>query len=584
MYHRALNKYGRNIVVVALLLVAGSLSAVWAFADGDEPQLSDIPPECVSHQGTPQATLHLPRSYSSTDAYIADLTASGSAGHPMPALTIISRSGGAVTVTLSPITDIQTAVNSNPPGTAFLLLHGVYRAMSVTAPKNGDSFIGQSGAVLDGAKLLSGWSRAVVGGVTYWTTVGGTPLTGICGSAGSCCINAWQDCISPQNLYFDNRDYAHASSFAAMKSGRWYYDRSGTDGGVLNNIYLLDNPRGHTVELSARYHAFIGRASNVTVKDLVIEKYAAPIQRGAVQPEGRGWVVDSNEVRLNHGTGISPENGATNVTVTNNNVHHNGQLGIGSGGLVGGLFDSNTIAYNNIDNVAPGFEAGGTKFTGSHIRISNNTVHDNQGVGLWTDGHGEYMTYDHNTSYNNYGGIRYEVSEHGTITNNTVYGNGASGSDQITYTSSDYGVISRNIVSVGVAGPYTSGSMSGGIAVDNTGREDGFKVTHVRVIHNTITFDRNAGGYLGAGLDDYASQPDVYSDPTNYFDYNTYYVPLLGNKNWYWGERPSSVRPGPNSVTWSTWQANGEDLHGSVIQGIGIEPGQRPKPRMLWRR
>src|SRR5208282_3052610 len=120
----------------------------------------------------------------------------------------------------------------------------------------------------------------------------------------------------------------------------------------------------------------------------------------------------------------------------------------------------------------PDFEAGGTKFTGSHIIISNNIVHDNQGVGLWTDVHGDYMTYDHNTSYNNYAGIRYEVSEHGTITNNTVYGNGGSGEDQITYLGSDYGVISGNVVSVGIKGPYTSGRMPGGIAVDNTARSD----------------------------------------------------------------------------------------------------------------
>jgi parallel beta-helix repeat protein len=211
--------------------------------------------------------------------------------------------------------------------------------------------------------------------------------------------------------------------------------------------------------------------------------------------------------------------------------------------------------------------------------ISNNIVHDNQGIGLWTDSHGKYMTYDHNSSHNNYGGIRYEVSEHGTITNNTVYGNGSSGNDQITYTSSDYGVISGNTVFVGVPGPSTSGSMSGGIAVDNTGRSDGFKVTHVQVTHNTIKFDPNARNYLGVGLDDYASQPDVYTDPTNYFDYNTYYVPVLGNKNWYWGERGPLVAPGPNPVTWSAWQANGEDQHGSVIQAAAITPQELRKPR-----
>ena len=579
MYHPHQRKNSGYIFLVGLLLIASFLFALPAFAANDDPQPSELLTQAATFRGPASTAQNPSHTYSSIGTHIATPPFSDAGAHIATASKIITVSGGSLRVTLSPTNDIQTAVNNNPESTTFKLQPGLYRAMSVTSPKNGDSFIGQSGAVMDGARVLTGWSQATIGGVTYWTTAAATPLTGNCGSSGSCCINSWQDCISPQNLYFDNSDYAHANSFINMKSGRWYYDFSGADGGVLDNIYLLDNPGGHAVELSARHYAFIGTASNVTVKGLVIEKYAAPIQQGAVQPEGAQWTVDSNEVRLNHGTGISPENGATNVTVTNNNIHHNGQMGIGSGHLVGGLFDSNTIAYNNIDNVSPGFEAGGTKFTGSRIMISNNVVHDNRGIGLWTDGHGEYMTYDHNTSYNNYGGIRYEVSEHGTITNNTVYGNGSSGNDQITYTSSDYGVISGNTVFVGVPGPYTSGSMSAGIAVDNTGRSDGFKVTHVQVTHNTIKFDPSADNYLGVGLDDYASQPDVYTDPTNYCDYNSYYVPVLGNRNWYWGERGSLVAPGPNPVTWSMWQTNGEDLHGSVIQAAVITPQQFRNPR-----
>ena len=60
----------------------------------------------------------------------------------------------AATVTLSPGDKIQDAVNANPAGTTFVLQPGVYRNSSVTLSdsNNGDSFIGQAGAILDGAR------------------------------------------------------------------------------------------------------------------------------------------------------------------------------------------------------------------------------------------------------------------------------------------------------------------------------------------------------------------------------------------------------------------------------------------------
>ena len=62
----------------------------------------------------------------------------------------------AATVTLSPPANIQNAVDVNRPGTVFALRPGIYREASVTSLKNGDSFIGEPGAIMDGAKQLSG--------------------------------------------------------------------------------------------------------------------------------------------------------------------------------------------------------------------------------------------------------------------------------------------------------------------------------------------------------------------------------------------------------------------------------------------
>jgi hypothetical protein len=56
-------------------------------------------------------------------------------------------------VTLSPGANIQSAINSNSAGTAFILQPGVYRMLSL--PQTGDSFTGQTGADLNGSQVLT---------------------------------------------------------------------------------------------------------------------------------------------------------------------------------------------------------------------------------------------------------------------------------------------------------------------------------------------------------------------------------------------------------------------------------------------
>lgn len=60
---------------------------------------------------------------------------------------------GAISVT--PGSNIQSAVTANPAGSVFCLRAGVHPITSDITPKSGDSFIGEFGAILDG----SGWAR-----------------------------------------------------------------------------------------------------------------------------------------------------------------------------------------------------------------------------------------------------------------------------------------------------------------------------------------------------------------------------------------------------------------------------------------
>ena len=470
----------------------------------------------------------------------------------------------AATVSLSSISNIQNEVNSHPAGTTFTLQPGVYRTNSITlsALNNGDSFIGQAGAIMDGAKVLTGWRQATIHGVHYWTTAGGTPMaTPACGFTFSCCMPDYPACNYVQDLYLDNLEYKHVTSLGGIGTGKnWYYDFGGGDGGIRNNVYLpaAANPNSHSVELGDTPYAFKGTASNVTIRNLTIEKYAPAILSGTIQVLGPNWLIQNNQVRLNHGIGISDKQGGTNVQVLGNNVHHNGDTGI-SGPGSGGRWDSNTVAYNNADGVNTDYAGGGTKFTGNNVTVSNNVVHDNFGAGLFTDAGGTHNTYDHNTAYNNTTwGIRYETSRYGTITNNLVYGNGNSThSSQIAYAGSDHGRISGNTVIDGGSGAIVIVNIVG--SRPNGGSNPIYKVTDTQITSNTIWLPTNASD-VAAGLIDHAlpHQPSIYSDRTNFFNHNTYEFSASVRSSWHWGE--TTGQP----LSWSAWRTDRQDPNGTT--------------------
>jgi parallel beta-helix repeat protein len=482
----------------------------------------------------------------------------------------------AQTVTLSPGNNIQQAVNNNPPGTTFILRAGVYREQNVTLSTNndGDSFIGDNGALMDGAKSLTNWTRVTIGGVSYWTTAGGTPQgSPYCNQPYACCEPGYPECVFPQDLYVDGNEYLHVASLKSLVPGAngWYWDFDGTDGGIQNNIYMAAaaNPSSHIVEVGETAHAFQGTASDITIQNLGIQEYAAPLQMGAIDVSGPNWVIQNNNIQLNHGEGITFHVGADNIQILGNNVNNNGEMGIASGVTNGGLIESNYIAYNNADRVFTDFEGGGTKFVGNDITVSHNQVHDNYGVGLFSDANATYNTYDHNITYHNYGGgIRYEISRYGTITNNTVYGNYGK-NPEIVYTGSDHGRISGNTVVDNGLGAINVWNTYGGIQTVHKV----YQVTDTQVTGNTIYIPSPPlGTWLTImAFQDFGQppQPKIFSDPSNFFDYNTYKFEGPAWSCWHWGETSNVYSP----ISWSQWRgADGQDPHGTVVTNVTVPP------------
>ena len=181
-------------------------------------------------------------------------------------------------VELSPGDDIQAAVDANPPGTSFHLAAGLYRLQSIR-PKDGDSFTGAKGAVLNGARVLTDFGRS---GALYVAT--GLPIDPDAEIHGEC-RKGWPRCDRPQDLYLDGRPLRATDALDKVRPGFWFYDYD------AEAVYFADDPSGRLVELSHRPFAFGGEAKNVTVRNLVVENYACVDQQAAVgnKGEGKGW-------------------------------------------------------------------------------------------------------------------------------------------------------------------------------------------------------------------------------------------------------------------------------------------------------
>ena len=427
------------------------------------------------------------------------------------------------TITLSPGMNIQKSVNANPENTTFLFQPGTYRLQSIQ-PKNGDVFIGQSNAILNGAQVLVFFVHQG----NLWFVDGQTQQ----GQQNGSCDSQHPQCTHPEDLFVDSVPLLHVGSLSAVAPGSWFFDYPN------HRIYMADNPIGHLVETSVTRSAFSGPATNVTITGLTVEKYAIPAQWGAIgdQYPGPNWTVSQNEVRWNHGAGISLADGSQAIL---NNVHHNGQKGIGGSGA-NQLVQGNQVSFSNWAGYDCAWECGGMKFALTvGLVLRGNIVHDNLGGGIWTDIDNMNTLYEGNTIMNNKGGpgIQHEISFAAIIRYNTVCNNSIPagtnwlwGSEILIQNSQDVEVY-QNTVEVPI-GSSTLGGNGIGIIQQNRGFGPyGPYTASFNSIHNNTVVYRSAGnaGGLSGIVADYKLL-ELLADATNSFDYNTYH---LVDPNWY---------------------------------------------------
>ena len=437
---------------------------------------------------------------------------------------------------------LDVLVSNYGPGTTFCLSPGIHRIGTPVVPKPNDQFIGQAGAILDGSEDISAqFTPVATSNGRVWASPNQmeqeTPK-GIC-SGGS------ESCRFAHAVFYDNRPLNRVMTLADLRPGSFFFDYA------EHAIYVADNPAGHRVDVAVSVGAFQGwmtSAVDVTIRNLTIQKFANVAQVGAISC-GVGWIVENNDIRLNHGAGL--EGGDL---VTGNFIHDNGQLGINGRG---GVIEHNEISFNNTAGFSGRWEAGGAKFTGANdLLVEDNYVHDNDGPGLWSDTDNIDVTYRGNYVANNaLEGILHEISYNALIEDNVVTNNGfGSKSGWLE----GAGILILSSPNVEIRANTVMNNLNG-ITIEQTdrgvGRYGPYESTDISVDDNVIVMKRGQTG-LAQGVND----PSYFTDRGNRFAGNTYY---LGCSTTPFAWRSPAGRMYDGKLSTSEWIRVGNDRRGT---------------------
>ncbi|UEM07339.1 right-handed parallel beta-helix repeat-containing protein (plasmid) [Skermanella rosea] len=450
------------------------------------------------------------------------------------------RNAAAAEVRLSQQDDLQAAVEAHPEGTVFRLSPGLYRGQMIKA-KDRQEFLGEPGAVLNGATVLSEWTRTG----RYWRHEGlpePLPRAGRCLDDGDLCT--WRE-----DIFVGDVVYRRVANLAEVTAGTWYLDP------VARTAYLSIDPAPFQVEMSTQPAAFHGHAEDIVIEGLVVERYASMAQFGAIHGhDGRRWTIRDTVVRWNHGVGIVLNTGSV---IVGGAAIDNGQSGINGAAAHGARIEGVEIARNNFAGFDPAWEAGGLKIVKSYgVVIDGNDVHHNAGPGLWGDIDMKGTIIRNNTVRNNESiGIQYEISYDAVVADNVVAGNGSA---DFTWLWGSQ-ILVQNSSGVEVTGNCIETDRDGGNGIgliyqERVSDRQGPYLTDRNRIHNNRIIHHGPDGHSGFVADHDTPDPATFD---NDWEGNIWIVSNAGQAWWMIGGR---------ELDWSGWQGEtGYEQGGRLI-------------------
>ena len=295
--------------------------------------------------------------------------------------------------------------------------------------------------------------------------------------------------------------------------------------------------------------------TGVTIQGLEIRNYVPPYSyQGAIQGDnGANWVISDNRIHDNGIAGVRP---GKNTQVLRNKLYRNAYNGIACHKCDGVLIQDNEIYSNNPTQVRTHGE-GGMKLLGAKgITIRRNNVHDNFGIGIWSDTNLPTVLIENNTVTNNSrGGIWHEVSYAAIIRYNTATGNGTP-SVAITGWIDRAGIQVSNSPNVQVYGNTVTNNANGITVMQASGYpatgEYGAHTVQNLFVHDNVV--RMPTGR--SGMDANNGDMSIYTSRNNHFEHNTYYLGTSSNP-FAWNELVMSP---------AQWQSYGNDETGTIYK------------------
>jgi hypothetical protein len=461
-----------------------------------------------------------------------------------------------VDIPLDPSQNVPAIIRASPAGSVFRFKPGVYRLGSII-PRDGQTLVGESGAVLSGSVVLGRWRR---NGGTWRARLPARALapTGPMGPGAE--LGAFRE-----DLFVDNLLYRRVASPGEIKPGTWFYDAQS------HEAVLGIDPSGRTIEIGREGMAIGGDAENVSIQNLTIEKYATAPQIGAVHGHaGRNWTLTNLVVRWNHGAGLNIGQG---FVVRGGRVYENGQLGIGGGSAHGATINGVEISGNNYAGYDVYWEAGGVKIAASRdVTMAGNYVHHNNGVGLWGDIDMIGTRYEGNLVVENaQSGIMHEISYHAVIEGNVVLRNGQGGRDHLTPSQ----ILVQNSQNVRVRCNYVEVGIRVGNGITMVYDDRGRGVlgpwdTRDNIVSNNTIVHLDSGGINGFTT---AFNKVVALQWPNRWENNEYVVPTISGMHWELGEGARS---------WKDVVGHSENGSRMLVQRRGITRDPRSVDPRAW--
>ena len=486
---------------------------------------------------------------------------------------------------IAPGASIQAALDAGSTGQTFVLTgtpSQPYRLTAALAPKAGQIIASNTGAVIKGSKVLTGWTKD--GTNARWYKDGALPAAYT--DAGVCNINSGTEanpCQKREQIFMDGglgqRHLTRVMTLANVTSETFFEDYT------ANRIWLGTDPTNSVVEMSSTPYAISSTVAGVRVSGLTFTHFASPSQQGALFVQGASWEIDHCTFYWNHAGGLYMSN--SDATRVHDNVFtRNGQSGMLHHSCDNTVIEDNEFTYNNTDGYWPlDWEAGGLKITFSTgVMVRRNKMLSNAGVGLWFDIDNVGCTADGNLVEDNVScGIRHEISFDAVISNNTVRRNGFGATDPQYRNGNDGSAFATAGINVNCSGGGYWPSMGtvdifgntvednqNGIHIQKRNRGNSgtyptrvWALQNVKVHDNTITMRGRAGDQFGWGVSGIGelsySDDAVYHTQGNSFYNNKFLVDSLSAARFHWWNTAAN-----QYVSYATASAAGFNPGGSV--------------------